>query len=56
MFVQLILLLTFGFTLPSVIGCIAYVVATIASLGILMNGTLRDLMEIGIKMINKRRK
>lgn len=56
LFVQLILLLTFGFTLPSVIGCIAYVVATIASLGILMNGTLRDLMEIGIKMINKRRK
>ena len=56
LFVQLILLLTFGFTLPSVIGCIAYVVATIASLGMLMNGTLRDLMGIGIKMINKRRK
>ncbi|MFR7399518.1 MAG: hypothetical protein ACLUTY_04145, partial [Waltera sp.] len=56
LFVQLILLLTFGFMLPSVIGCIAYVVATIVSLGILMNGTLRDLMEIGIKMINKRRK
>ncbi|MFR5793423.1 MAG: hypothetical protein ACLUG7_11210 [Lachnospiraceae bacterium] len=56
LFVQLILLLTFGFTLPSVIGCIAYVVATIASLGILMNETLRDLMGIGIKMINKRRK
>jgi hypothetical protein len=56
LFVQLILLLTFGFTLPSVIGCIAYMVATIASLGILMNETLRDLMGIGIKMINKRRK
>ena len=56
LFVQLVLLLTFGFTLPSVIGCIAYVIATIASLGILMNETLRDLMGIGIKMINKWRK
>ena len=29
---------------------------TFQTVGILMNGTLRDLMEIGIKMINKRRK
>lgn len=56
LFVQLILFLICGFIFPSVIGCSIYFFTTIASMAILMNETLRDLIRVGIETIDKPRK
>ena len=54
LFVQLVLFLALGLTLPSIIGCMGYIIVTIISARVLMKETFYDLVNHGVGMINRR--